>query len=235
VCLRLKQKGNMNTINKLKWPIIALLGIFGIWFFTSSAEAATFDGEIGKYEKRIDSGAYSGAEDSLYYKLSADVPVFKALGLVGNLEYVDSEVSELYVAVGTTLSSPIGALGAGVQLSQVDGQDDLHELFAIYDLDVAGVFTTTIDASLDDNSAGVIEASVSQLLFSNGSFDLIAGGGYGQSFGYDEDYTYTLGTLRLQIDALYAQYNYLKNDLSGAGGTGDSWEGTTDIGLAFTF
>lgn len=226
----------MNTILKNKWIIAAVVAVVGyLFFFTGKAEAASFDGEFGKYEKRIDSGLYSGAEDSLYYKLSADIPVFKALGLVGDLEYVDSDVTELYASVGTTLSTPIGALGAGLLLSQVDGSDDLHELFAVYDLDVAGVFTTTIDASIDDNKAGVIEASVSQLLFSNGSFDLIAGGGYGQSYGYDDNYTYTLGTLRLQIDALYAQYNYLNNDLSGSGGTDGEWEGTTDIGLAFTF
>ena len=225
----------MNTIKTLKWPIIALLGIFGIWFFTSSAEAATFDGEIGKYEKRIDSGAYSGAEDSLYYKLSTDVPVFKALGLVGNLEYVDSDVTELYVGVGTTLSTPIGDIGAGVELSQVDGEADLYELVGSYDLTLFDAFTTTIDAAINEDSEGNIDASVEQLLFSNGSFDIIGGGAIGGSFGTDDDYTYTLGFARLQIDALYAQYNYLKNDITGAGGTDDSWQGTVDLGLAFQF
>ena len=225
----------MNTIKTLKWPIIALLGIFGIWFFTSSAEAATFDGEIGKYEKRIDSGAYSGAEDSLYYKLSADIPVFSALGLVGNLEYVDSDVTELYVGVGTTLSTPIGDIGAGVELSQVDGEADLYELVGSYDLTLFDAFTTTIDAAINEDSEGNIDASVEQLLFSNGSFDIIGGGAIGGSFGTDDDYTYTLGFARLQIDALYAQYNYLKNDITGAGGTDDSWQGTVDLGLAFQF
>lgn len=225
----------MNTISTLKWPIIALVGILGIWFFTSSAEAATFDGEVGKYEKRIDSGVYTGAEDSLYYKLSADIPVFSALGLAGNLEYVDSDVTELYVGVGTTLSTPIGDIGAGVELSQVDGRDDLYELVGSYDLTLFDAFTTTIDAEINEDSRGNVDASVEQLLFSNGSFDIVGGGAIGGSFGFDNDYTYTLGFARLQIDALYAQYNYLKNDITGAGGTDDSWQGTLDFGLAFQF
>jgi hypothetical protein len=225
----------MKKILTNKWLIAAVVVIIGYLFFAPKADAATFDAEIGKYEKRIDSGAYSGAEDSLYYKLSTDIPVFKSLGLVGDLEYVDSDVSELYVAIGTTLSTPIGDVGAGVELSQVDGEADVYELIGSYDLTLFDAFTTTIDAAINEDRQGNIDASFGQLIYSNGSFDLIGGGAIGGSFGTDDDYTYTLGFARLQIDALYAQYNYLKNDIVGAGGTDDSWQGTMDVGLAFTF
>tara|TARA_B100001093_G_scaffold51512_1_gene43747 strand:- start:1958 stop:2656 length:699 start_codon:yes stop_codon:yes gene_type:complete len=232
----------MNKILKNKWVIAAVVVVAGyLFFFTGKADAQEieaktyFDVEIGQYEKRIDSGAYTSSEDSLYYKVGADLPVFKALGLRGDLEYVDSDSSELYASVGTTLSTPIGALGTGVLLSQSDGSEDLYELYAVYDLNVLDVFTTQVDVSIDEDEAGVIEASVAQLLTSIKTFDVYVGGGYGQSFGYSDDYTYTLGFVRVQHDVLYAQYNYLNNDLSGSAGTNDEWAGTVDFGLAFSF
>lgn len=233
---------NMNKILKNKWVIGAIVAIIVyLFFFTGKAEAQEieaktyFDVEVGQYEKRIDSGSYASSEDSLYYKVGADLPIFKAIGLRGDLEYVDSDTSELYVSVGTTLSTPIGALGTGVLLSQADGSDDVYELYAVYDLNVLDVFTTQIDVSIDKNQAGVVEASVAQLLVSKNSLDLYVGGGLGQSFGYTDDYSYTLGFVRAQYKALYAQYNYLNNDLSGYAGTNDAWEGTLDFGVAFSF
>ena len=232
----------MNKILKNKWVIAAVVVVAGyLFFFSGKADAQEiapqtyFDVEIGQYEKRIDSGAYTSSEDSLYYKVGADLPVFKALGLRGDLEYVDSDSSELYASVGTTLSTPIGALGTGVLLSQSDGSEDLYELYASYDLDVLGYFTSQIDVSIDEDQAGVIEASVVQLLMSSKLLDVYVGGGYGQSFGYTDDYTYTLGFVRVQHEALYAQYNYLSNDLSGSAGTNDEWAGTLDFGVAFSF
>jgi len=232
----------MNKILKNKWVIGAIVAIIVyLFFFTGKAEAQEieakthFDVEVGQYEKRIDSGSYASSEDSLYYKVGADLPIFKAIGLRGDLEYVDSDSSELYASVGTTLSTPIGALGTGVLLSQVDGKEDLYELYAVYDLNVLDVFTTQIDVSIDEDQAGVVEASVAQLLVSKNSLDLYVGGGLGQSFGYTNDYSYTLGFVRAQYKALYAQYNYLNNDLSGYRGTNDAWEGTLDFGVAFSF
>lgn len=225
----------MNKILKNKWVIAAVVVVAGYLFFSSKADATVFDVEIGQYEKRIDSGAYSSSEDSLYYKVGADLPVFKALGLRGDLEYVDSDSSELYASVGTTLSTPIGALGTGVLLSQADDSEDLYELYAVYDLNVLDVFTTQVDVSIDEDEAGIIEASVIQHLTSSKLFDVYVGGGYGQSFGYTDDYTYTLGFVRIQHEALYAQYNYLNNDLSGSAGTNNEWAGTLDFGVAFSF
>ena len=232
----------MNKILKNKWVIAAVVVIAGyLFFFAGKAEAQEieaktyFDVEVGQYEKRIDSGAYTSSEDSLYYKVGADLPIFKALGLRGDLEYVDSDSSELYASVGTTLSTPIGAVGTGVLLSQSDGSEDSYELFASYDLNVLDVFTTQVDVSIDEDEAGVVEASVAQLVTSVKTLDVYVGGGYGQSFGYTDDYTYTLGFVRVQYEALYAQYNYLSNDLSGSAGTNDEWEGTLDFGVAFSF
>ena len=232
----------MNKILKNKWVIAAVVAIAGyLFFFAGKAEAQEiapqtyFDVEVGQYEKRIDSGAYTSSEDSLYYKVGADLPIFKALGLRGDLEYVDSDSSELYASVGTTLSTPIGAVGTGVLLSQSDGSEDLYELYASYDLNVLDVFTTQVDVSIDEDEAGVVEASVAQLVTSVKTFDVYVGGGLGQSFGQTDDYTYTLGFVRVQHEALYAQYNYLNNDLSGSAGTNDEWTGTLDFGVAFSF
>ena len=111
----------------------------------------------------------------------------------------------------------------------------MYELYAVYDLNVLDVFTTQVDVSIDEDEAGIIEASIIQHLTSSKLFDVYIGGGYGQSFGYSDDYTYTLGFVRIQHDALYAQYNYLNNDLSGSAGTNDEWAGTLDFGVAFSF
>lgn len=223
----------MNKLVKYKWWLIGIGVLVLIGLFSNKAEAAV-DFEIGQYDKRIDSGAYTGSEGSTYYKGAGEVPLFSSLGLVGEIEYVDSDSSELYASVATVLDTPIGDVGAGVLLSQVDGAEDLYELYASYDVSILG-FGATIDVSYDEDEAGVAEISAAQLLAQIDSLSVYVGGGYGQSYGSDDNYTYTLGFARAQLDALYVQVNYLKNDLSGYAGTDNAWADTVDVGFAFSF
>ena len=119
-------------------------------------------------------------------------------------------------------------------MSQVDGAEDLYELYASYDVSILG-FGATVDVSYDENEAGVAEISAAQLLAQIDDVSVYVGGGYGQSYGYDDNYTYTLGFVRAQLNALYVQVNYLKNDLSGYAGTDNEWADTVDAGFAFSF
>jgi hypothetical protein len=223
----------MNTIVKYKWWLIGIGALIVIGLFSNKADAAV-DFEFGQYEKRIDSGAYTGSEDSTYYKGAGAIPLFSALDLVGEVEYVYSDASELYASVATVLDTPIGDLGAGVLLSKVDGADDLYELYANYDVSILG-FGATIDVSYDENQEGVAEISASQLLAQIDDVSVYVGGGLGQSYGAIDNYTYTLGFARVQLDVLFAQVNYLKNDLSGYAGTGNAWETTGEFGLSLSF
>jgi hypothetical protein len=223
----------MNKLVKYKWWLIGIGVLVLIGLLSNKAEAA-IDFEIGQFEKRIDSGAYTGSEGSTYYKGAGAIPLCSALNLVGEVEYVDSDASELYASITTVLDTPVGDVGAGVLLSQVEGAEDLYELFASYDVSILG-FGATIDVSYDENEAGVAEISAAQLLTEIDSLSIYVGGGYGQSYGADDNYAYTLGYVRAQLDVLYAQVNYLKNDLSGYAGTGNSWEPTVDFGLSLQF
>ena len=221
-------------VSKYKWWLIGIGALVLIGLFTNKAEAISVDFEIGQYDKRIDSGAYTGSEGSTYYKAAGEIPIFSSLGLVGEVEYVDSDATEGYASVATVLDTPIGDVGAGVLLSQIAGADDLYELYASYDVSILG-FGATVEVSLDENDAGIAEIYASQLLAQIDDLSVYVGGGYGQSYGADDDYTYTLGFARAQLDALYVQVNYLKNDLSGYAGTDNAWADTVDVGLALQF
>tara|TARA_Y100000004_G_scaffold102111_1_gene114552 strand:+ start:205 stop:876 length:672 start_codon:yes stop_codon:yes gene_type:complete len=223
----------MNKLVKYKWWLIGIGVLVLLGLFSNKAEAAV-DFEIGQFEKRIDSGAYTGSEGSTYYKGAGEIPVFSSLGLVGEVEYVDSDNTEIYATVATVLDTPVGDVGAGAKLSQVDGEEDLYEVFASYDVSILG-FGATVDVSYDENEEGIAELSASQLLAQINDLSVYVGGGYGQSFGATDNYTYTLGFARAQLDALYVQVNYLKNDLSGYAGTDNAWADTVDVGLALQF
>ena len=57
----------MNKIVKYKWWLIGIGALILLGLLSNKAEASV-DFEIGQYEKRIDSGAYTGSADSTYYK-----------------------------------------------------------------------------------------------------------------------------------------------------------------------
>jgi len=70
-------------------------------------------------------------------------------------------------------------------------------------------------------------------------FAVTVGVEYGQSFEYETDYSYTLATIGVAttLDHLtvFANLNYLNNDLNTAQGTNGEWESTSDFGVALNF
>ena len=204
--------------------VVAAIVIFG-WF--NKAEAVEV--EIGQYEQRIDGGLYTSEVDSSYVKAAAELGVVGTLGLTGELEYVDGDTYELYTSIGTVLGTPIGDLSAGVLITSPEGSDSLTELWTAYNLDLFGI-GTVLDVSFEDGGQGLVELSAARDVLSLGDIDISVGGQIGTSYNYDVDYDYTYGFARAQLDALYVQVNYLKNDL-----VSDDWEATTDFGLGFSF
>jgi hypothetical protein len=81
--------------------------------------------------------------------------------------------------------------------------------------------------------------------FNTGTFDLIIGGEYGQSFGFDDDYEYLHGFVRAEtvindIAKLFVQANWVNSDVVLADGitytdTQLEWDQSVNVGLAFSF
>ena len=203
------------------------------------SETVDLDVELGQYEQRIDSGLYTGAPDAKYIKAATDIGVIGGLGLSGEIEYVDGSDTvddETYASIGTTLDTVIGTVDAGVLFTKIGDADIAQELYASYVVSILGI-DTLIDASLEEGQKGVVDALVGTSLVSDGEFDISVGAQVGGSYNYDADYTYTLGFVRATLveSGLYAQYNYLKNDLNTSEGTNNEWEDTIDVGFAFNF
>jgi hypothetical protein len=195
--------------------VIALLIIFG---GGNKAEAATL--ELGKYENRIDGGLYTG--EGNYAILSGELGIFGA-----NIEYVDTDDSQIYTTLSTGLSTPIGDFGVYGLLSSTD--EDTFEVGATYGLSLLGV-DSVLDVAINEDSQYTVDLSTEVPVFDNGSFAISVGGAYGKSFEYATDYDYVLGYAKLGIDALYVKLNYLQNDLYS-----DDFEATTDVGLSLNF
>lgn len=214
---------------KINKKLIALGVVVAIVIFGWFNKAEAVEVEIGQYEQRIDGGLYTSEVDSSYVKAAAELGVVGTLGLTGELEYVDGDTYELYTSIGTVLGTPIGDLSAGVLITSPEGSDSLTELWTAYNLDLFGI-GTVLDVSFEDGGQGLVELSAARDVLSLGDIDISVGGQIGTSYNYDVDYDYTYGFARAQLDALYVQVNYLKNDL-----VSDDWEATTDFGLGFSF
>ena len=216
----------------IKYALIAV-AVFAAYtfFFGSKAEASIIsDVEIGNYENRIDGGLYTAA-DANYVKASVDVPVIGALGLSTDIEYVDADAYQLYTTVGGNLDTPFGDLSAGILFSTLEGSDNTYEFVGAYDVTLPVVnLDAVLDLGLDEDGVYTVDLTTAVPLALTDAFDIIVGAAYGKSFEAAQDYTYTLGFARIQFDALYAQINYLDNDLYGNG-----YEATTDFGLSLTF
>lgn len=253
----------MNKTTIIKWVVGAavLYAAYVFFFGGSKCEARDhgffetvpaqdggktwhLDAEVGQYEKRIDSGLYTG-DDASYVKLGTDLGVFGGLSFVGDLEYVDTEDHQLYTTVGTVLSTPIGALGVSGQFTTIENVDNLFELGVTYGLNILGV-DSVVAVTVDDESRYLAEISTEYALYKNNVFALSVGGAYGQSFETVDDYDYTLGYARVDVPLgvaaingraranLFVQFNYLNSDNSFAGTDGE-WEATTDFGVALSF
>ena len=239
-----KQKYKMNKTTIIKWVVgAAVLYAAYVFFFCGSkceaqevAKTWQFDAEVGQYEKRIDSGLYTG-DDASYVKLGTDLGVFGGLSFVGDLEYVDTEDHQLYTTVGTVLSTPIGALGVSGQFTTIENVDNLFELGATYGVNLLGL-DSVVAVTVDDESRYLAEISTEYALYANNVFALSVGGAYGQSFETVDDYDYTVGYARIDAPlgaaSVFVQFNYLNSDNSFAG-TGGEWEATTDFGVALSF
>ena len=216
----------------IKYALIAV-AVFAAYtfFFGSKAEASIIsDVEIGNYENRIDGGEYTAA-DANYVKASIDVPVIGALGLSTDIEYVDADAYQLYTTVGGNLDTPFGDLSAGILFSTLEGGDNTYEFVGAYDVTIPVVnLDAVLDLGATEDGEYSVDLTTELLVASFDAFDISVGAAYGQTFESDQDFTYTLGFARIQLDALYAQLNYLDNDLYGNG-----YEATTDFGLSLTF
>ena len=223
-------------LDKKTLIIGALVIIGGLWFFTGKADAQeveqswSIDAEVGNYEKRIDGGVYT-ADDANYLKASTELGVIGGLGLTADVEYVDSDAYQLYTTVGTVLDTPFGDLSAGILFSNIEDGGSTQEFVGAYDVTLPFVnLDAVLDLGATTDGEYTVDLTTEVLLVQYEAIDLIVGAAYGQSFEYETDYSYTLGYARVQLDSLYAQFNYLNNDLYG-----DSYEATTDFGLAFSF
>ena len=232
---------NMNKKTIIKYIVGAVvLYVAYSFFFGAKAEAQEVaktwevQGEVGQYEKRIDTGAYTG-DDAAFVKLSTDLGVIGGLSLVGDLEYVNTDDYQVYATVGTELNTFIGVLGVYGEYSTVEAGEGLFEVGAAYGLNLFGL-DTVVAASANEDSAYSAELSTEYALYSGKAFALSIGAAYGQTFETQADYDYTLGFARISTTgpvSVFVTVNYLNSDA--VNGTDGVWEATTDFGVAFSF
>ena len=234
----------MNKKTIIKWIVGALVvyAAYTFFFCGSKCEAQEvapktwqIDAEVGQYEKRIDTGAYTG-DDAGYVKLGTDLGVFGGLSFVGDLEYVNTDDYQLYTTVGTVLSTPIGALGVSGQYSSFEVADNYFEVGASYGLNLFGL-DSVVAVTVDEDSQYSAEISTDYVVYTAEVVEVSVGGVYGQTFETVDDYDYMLGFVRvtapLGVANLFAQVNYLNSD--SVSGTDGEWAATTDFGVVFSF
>ena len=249
------------TMNKKYIIIGALVAIVAFFTMCGKAEAQevkqektwSVNTEVGYYESRI-SGGLVGAEDAPYVKASTKIGDFYGLSLVGGIEYVDDpDAYELHGSIGTVLDTPIGDIDTRLVAHNKQGSDATFELVGAYIVNLFSFVETELSLSVENGSEAVdttldpiyTPAVVLSKTFNTGTFDLIVGGEYGQSFGYDEDYEYIHGFARLETivnDAakLFIQGNWVNSDVVFADGITYSdaqleWAKSVNAGLVFSF
>ncbi len=159
--------------------------------------------EVGYYESRI-SGGLVGAEDAPYVKASTKVGNLLGISLVGGIEYVDDpDASEVHGSIGGLLDTPIGDIDTRVVAHKKDGADATFEVVGAYVVNLLDFVDTELSLSVENGSEAVdttldpiyTPAILVSKTFNTGTFDLILGGEYGQSFGFDEDFLKSLAVL----------------------------------------
>lgn len=209
--------------------------------------------EVGYYESRI-SGGQVGAEDAPYIKASTKIGDVYGLSLVGGVEYVnDPDVTELHASIGTLLDTPIGNIDTRLVAHTKDGSDTTYELVGAYGVNLFDFVDTEVSLSVE-NGAEAVESTIDPIYtpaiiisktFATGTFDLILGGEYGQSFGFDDDYEYIHGFARLETVVngaakLFVQANWVNSDVIFADGitysdTDLDFAQSVNAGLQFKF
>jgi len=194
------------------------------------------DVEVGNYEKRIDGGLY-GSADAEYIKASSKLGVIGGLSLVGSIEQVKADEEELYGTIGTVLSTFIGDISTELLVTSIDDVN-AYELVSSYAVNLFGI-DSIVSVTTEEGGQYTADIAVGTDLDLTEHFAVAVGLEYGQSFQYETDYSYTLATVGVQttLDHLtvFANLNYLNNDLSTAQGTDGEWESTSDFGVALNF
>jgi len=194
------------------------------------------DVEVGNYEKRIDGGLY-GSADVDYVKASSELGVIGGLSLVGSIEQVKADEEELYGTIGTVLSTFIGDIGTELYITSIDDVN-AYELVSSYAVNLFGI-DSLVSVTTEEGGQYTADIAVGTDLDLTEHFAIAVGLEYGKSFQYETDYSYTLATVGVQttLDHLtvFANLNYLNNDLNTAQGTDGDWESTADFGVALNF
>tara|TARA_Y100000033_G_scaffold47696_1_gene53568 strand:- start:190 stop:903 length:714 start_codon:yes stop_codon:yes gene_type:complete len=194
------------------------------------------DVEVGNYEKRIDGGLY-GSADVEYVKASSELGVIGGLSLIGSIEQVKADEEELYGTIGTNLSTFIGDIATELYITSIDDVN-AYELVSSYAVNLFGI-DSLVSVTTEEGGQYTADIAVGTDLDITEHFAIAVGLEYGQSFQYETDYSYTLATIGVQTTldqlAVFANLNYLNNDLNTAQGTNGEWESTADFGVAFNF
>lgn len=210
------------------------------------------DTEVGYYEKRISGGLY-GAQDSAYIKGSTKLGDFKGFSFVGSLEYVDADEYQLHSTIGTYINTVIGGIDTCLVVHTYEENDTTFELNGAYDLNWLEFVDTSITVALEDS--GETGDSVNKVIttpafnvsktFDVKYADLTVGGEYGQSLGFDDDFEYVNGYVRVtstvyKVLPVFVQLNVLKNNLDtinsiSSEGTDSDWDTSVTAGISYTF
>ena len=230
--------------NKIKVGLVVAV-IAAFFLFGGKAEAQDLeqtvkswdiDVEVGNYEKRIDGGLY-GSADVDYVKASSELGVIGGLSLVGSIEQVKADEEELYGTIGTVLSTFIGDIATELYITSIDDVN-AYELVSSYAVNLFGI-DSIVSVTTEEGGQYTADIAVGTDLDLTEHFAIAVGLEYGQSFQYVTDYSYTLATVGVQTTldhlAVFANLNYLNNDLNTAQGTNGEWESTADFGVAFNF
>ena len=237
--------------------VVAAIALFSMCGKCEAQEVVTgknwkLDTEVGYYEKRISGGLY-GAQDSAYVKASTKLGNFQGLALVGSLEYVNTEDYQLHGTVGTYLNTPLGGIDTRLVVHTGEDADTTFELNGAYDLNWFEFVDTSVTVAFEDGSeAGTsTDSTITTPAFNvSKTFDakyadVTVGGEYGQSFGYDEDFEYVHGYVRVtstinDVIPVFVQFNALKNDLGiingiSSEGTDGDFDTSVTVGLTYSF
>jgi|TARA_B100000085_G_scaffold226282_1_gene211928 hypothetical protein len=230
--------------NKIKVGLV-VAAIAAFFLFGGKAEAQDLeqtvkswdiDVEVGNYEKRIDGGLY-GSADVEYVKASSELGVIGGLSLIGSIEQVKADEEELYGTIGTNLSTFIGDIATELYITSIDDVN-AYELVSSYAVNLFGI-DSLVSVTTEEGGQYTADIAVGTDLDITEHFAIAVGLEYGQSFQYETDYSYTLATIGVQTTldqlAVFANLNYLNNDLNTAQGTNGEWESTADFGVAFNF
>ena len=209
--------------------------------------------EVGYYESRI-SGGLVGAEAARYVKASTKIGNFYGLSLVGGIEYVqDPDAYELHGSIGTVFDTPIGDIDTRIVAHNKETSDTTYELVGAYGVNLLSFIDTELSLSVENGAEGVEDtlkpiyspAILISKTFNTGTFDIIVGGEYGASYGFDEDYEYLHTFVRAETiinntAKLFVQSNWVNSDVVFADGitysdTKLDWEQSLNVGLAFSF